>query len=154
MKFCVLCCLLLLSGVSASEVTPVQKVIQLMEGMIEKGKKEKHDEQVQFAAFKQFCADTTAEKKQAIKEGNEQIEILKADINQYTADSTDHAKNVAKLEADIATWTGDMKAATAVRVIDKKAYDDTHASHSTANSSAWRPSRRASSSPAWAFRAT
>ena len=37
----------------AVEVTPVQKVVQLMEGMLEKGKKEKHDEQVQFAAYKQ-----------------------------------------------------------------------------------------------------
>ena len=35
-----------------SEVTPVQKVVQLMEGMLEKGKKEKHGEQVQFASYK------------------------------------------------------------------------------------------------------
>ena len=50
------------------KVTPVQKVIQLMQGMLEKGKKEKHDEQVQFAAYKQFCDDTTVEKQRAIKE--------------------------------------------------------------------------------------
>ena len=31
--------------------------------MAEKGKKEKHEEQVQFAAYKQFCDDTTEEKK-------------------------------------------------------------------------------------------
>jgi hypothetical protein len=44
------------NGVEArSEVTPVQKVLQLMEGMLAKGKQEKHDEQVQFAAYKQFC---------------------------------------------------------------------------------------------------
>jgi hypothetical protein len=35
---------------AGSQVTPVQKVIALMEGMLEKGKKEKHEEQVQFAA--------------------------------------------------------------------------------------------------------
>jgi hypothetical protein len=29
--------------VAASEVTPVQKVIQLLQGMAEKGKKEKHE---------------------------------------------------------------------------------------------------------------
>eukprot|EP00428_Durinskia_dybowskii_P075107 CAMPEP_0170417738 /NCGR_PEP_ID=MMETSP0117_2-20130122/33873_1 /TAXON_ID=400756 /ORGANISM="Durinskia baltica, Strain CSIRO CS-38" /LENGTH=34 /DNA_ID= /DNA_START= /DNA_END= /DNA_ORIENTATION= len=28
----------------ATEVTPVQKVIELMEGMLAKGKQEKHDE--------------------------------------------------------------------------------------------------------------
>merc|ERR1719262_217057 len=62
-----------------AKVTPVQKVIELMEGMLEKGKKEKHEEQVQFAAFKQFCEDTTADKARAIKEANEMIEQLKAD---------------------------------------------------------------------------
>ena len=35
---------------AAVKVTPVQKVVQLMEGMLAKGKEEKHKEQVQFAA--------------------------------------------------------------------------------------------------------
>ena len=41
------------TSASASEETPVQKVVQLMEGMLAKGKAQKHDEQVQFAAYKQ-----------------------------------------------------------------------------------------------------
>ena len=36
--------------------------------------------QVQFAAFKQVRDDTTGEKKRAIAEANEMIEVLKADI--------------------------------------------------------------------------
>eukprot|EP00451_Oxyrrhis_marina_P002777 CAMPEP_0204251668 /NCGR_PEP_ID=MMETSP0468-20130131/476_1 /ASSEMBLY_ACC=CAM_ASM_000383 /TAXON_ID=2969 /ORGANISM="Oxyrrhis marina" /LENGTH=44 /DNA_ID= /DNA_START= /DNA_END= /DNA_ORIENTATION= len=32
--------------VQSEAVTPVQKVIQLMNGMLEKGKEEKHEEQV------------------------------------------------------------------------------------------------------------
>merc|ERR1719171_3456385 len=100
--------------------------------MIEKGKKEKHDEQVQFAAYKQLCDNTEAEKKTAIADATEQIEILKADIEQYAADAAEAAKDVAKLENDIATWNGDIKAATAVRGIDKAAYDKTHADYSTA----------------------
>ena len=67
-------------AVSAVEVTPVQKVIELLHGMVDKGKKEKHDEQVQFAAYKQFCDDTSVEKQRAIKEANQQIEKLNADI--------------------------------------------------------------------------
>merc|ERR1719217_309030 len=103
MKCCAVFAFLLLAGASASEVTPVQKVIQLMNGMLEKGKKEKHDEQVQFAAYKQFCDDTEAEKKEAIANGIEQIDILKADIEQYNADATQAAKDIAKLEGDIAS---------------------------------------------------
>jgi len=45
----------------------------LMNGMLEKGKKEKHEEQVQFAAYKQFCSDTTAEKKLSIDDAEERI---------------------------------------------------------------------------------
>ena len=65
----------------AAKVTPVQKVIQLLEGMLAKGKSEKHDEQVQFAAYKQFCDDTTVEKKRAIEEATEKIDIEKADYD-------------------------------------------------------------------------
>jgi chromosome segregation ATPase len=107
------------ASAAQSEVTPVQKVIQLMNGMLEKGKKEKHDEQVQFAAYKQFCDDTTVEKKRAIAEANERIEVLKADIQKYTADAAQLTKEIAELDEDISIWNGDIKAATNVREIEK-----------------------------------
>merc|ERR1719272_109844 len=109
-----------------SQVTPVQKVIQLMEGMLEKGKKEKHGEQVQFAAYKQFCDDTTVEKSRAIAEANEQIDTLKADIQKYSADAAKLTKEIAGLDEDISIWEGDIKAATNVREIEKNDYDTMH----------------------------
>merc|ERR1719327_1146933 len=120
----------LLSCVASSEVTPVQKVIQLMEGMLEQGKKEKHDEQVQFAAYKQFCDDTSVEKKRAIEEANERIEVLKADIQKYTADAALLTKEIAELDEDITIWKGDIKAATKVREIEKSDYDALHKDYS------------------------
>jgi len=122
--------LLLSASASAVEVTPVQKVVQLMEGMLEKGKKEKHGEQVQFASYKQFCDDTTTEKQRAIKEANEQIETLKADIQKYTADAAKLTKEIAELDEDISIWTGDIKAATNVREIEKGDYDAMHKDYS------------------------
>merc|ERR1719337_105812 len=98
--------------------------------MLEKGKKEKHDEQVQFAAYKQFCDDTSVEKKRAIEEANEHIEVLKADIQKYTADAARLTKEIAEHDEDIATWNGDMKAATSVREIEKADYDATHKDYS------------------------
>merc|ERR1719356_927414 len=115
---------------ASTGVTPVQKVIQLMEGMLEKGKKEKHDEQVQFATYKQFCDDTSVEKKRAIEEADQQIEVLKADIEKYTADAAKLAKEIAAHEEDISVWTGDIKAATNVRSIEKTDYETTHADYS------------------------
>ena len=114
----------------ASSVTPVQKVIQLMEGMLTKGKEEKHAEQVQFAAYKQFCDDATTEKTRLIKEAEEKIEVLKADIEKNAANVDRLAKEMADLEEDIATQDADMKAATDVRKGEKATYDKTHKDYS------------------------
>jgi len=122
--------LLVARAAQASEVTPVQKVIELMEGMLAKGKQEKHDEQVQFAAYKQFCDDTTVDKKRAIKEAEEKIEALKADIQAHTAHAARLTKEIAGHDDDIATWKGDSEAAAKVRAIDKAEYDATHKDYS------------------------
>jgi len=115
---------------ASSEVTPVQKVIQLLEGMLEQGKAEKHEEQVQFAAYKQFCDDTKVEKQRAIAEANERIDVLKADISKYTADAARLTKEIAAHDEDISVWTGDSKAATKVREIEKADYDALHKDYS------------------------
>merc|ERR1719453_1082404 len=134
MTFAFLCALAFVGtfGVNGSkvEVTPVQKVIQLMEGMLEKGKKEKHEEQVQFAAYKQFCDDTSVEKQRAIAEANEHIDKLKADIQKDAADAARLTKEIAELDEDISIWNGDIKAATNVREIEKADYDATHKDYS------------------------
>jgi cell division septum initiation protein DivIVA len=121
---------IILGFAHGTSVTPVQKVIQLMNGMLEKGKKEKHDEQVQFAAFKQFCDDTTVEKQRAIAEANEKIDVLKADIEKATATAAQLTKEIAEHDEDISVWTGDIKAATKVRALEKADYDALHKDYS------------------------
>jgi len=127
---CVFAMLVFASLAASSEVTPVQKVIQLLEGMLEQGKKEKHAEQVQFAAYKQFCDDTEVEKKRSIAEANEKIDVLKADISKYIADAARLTKEIAAHDEDISVWTGDSKAATKVREIEKADYDTLHKDYS------------------------
>jgi len=124
MKFAI--ALTFLLAASGTTVTPVQKVIQLMNGMVEKGKKEKHEEAVQFATYKQWCDDTTVEKQNAIKEATEKIETLKADIQQYEADAKRLTNEIAKHDTDISTWEGDLKAATKVRETEHADYQTTH----------------------------
>merc|ERR1719201_2722167 len=120
----------LLVNANGASVTPVQKVIQLLNGMVEKGKKEKHEEQVQFASYKQFCDDTTVEKTRAIAEAEEAIATLKADIQKYAADSALLTKEIAGLDEDVSIWNGDIKAATNVREIEKTDYDAMHKDYS------------------------
>jgi len=112
------------------EVTPVQKVIQLLQGMAEKGKKEKHEEQVQFAAYKQFCDDTTTEKQRAIKEANAKMEQLSAAIQKAEADAATLSKEIAGLDEDISVWEGDKKASTEVREMENADYMATHKDYS------------------------
>merc|ERR1719460_1682250 len=112
------------------EVTPVQKVIQLLQGMAEKGKKEKHEEQVQFAAYKQFCDDTTVEKQRAIKEANAKMEQLAAAIQKAEADAATLSKEIAGLDEDISVWEGDKKASTEVREMENADYMATHKDYS------------------------
>merc|ERR1719446_1761031 len=101
-----------------------------MNGMVAKAKAERHNEQVQFAAYKKFCEGTVAEKTNAIAAANEQIDVLKADIQKYAADAEKLGKEIAELDQDISVWNGDIKAATKVREIEKADYDATHKDYS------------------------
>lgn len=98
---CALFICLAVSPVVANEVTPVQKVLQMMDEMLAKGKKEKADEQVAFSTYAQFCKSTGAEKTRNIEDGKAAIVQLKADIEKATAD-------VGTLSGEIETLTGDI----------------------------------------------
>jgi len=114
-------------GTSAREaVTPVQKVVQMLQGMLVKGNTDKHAEQVQWATYKQFCEDTEATVTKQIKEADEKITMLQADIQKYDTESKDLAREIQELEADSATAEGDQKAATKVRELERVEYETTH----------------------------
>jgi uncharacterized protein YoxC len=121
-----------IAGVAASDAaaTPVQKVIDLLNGMMANGKAEKHDEMVAFAAYKTFCDDTAVSKSAAIKEANEKIDLLKSDIAKYAVDAEELGREIAALEEDIAVWSGDENAATKVREIEQADYDLAHKDYS------------------------
>merc|ERR1719428_1391786 len=107
------------------QVTPVQKVIQLLEDMVAKGTAEKQAEEIQFAAYTQFCQVTTDAKKATIKKAGEMIETLEADIQKYEADADELARQIAELDVDITTWEGDVKSTVRVRDIERNEYDKT-----------------------------
>merc|ERR1719248_462627 len=77
-----------------------------------------------------FGDETKTETERAIAEASEMIEKLKADIQKYTADAEQLAKEIAEHEEDIGVWTADIKAATKVRDIEKADYDATHKDYS------------------------
>jgi len=116
------CCLLVFAGASEVAVSPVQKVIELLQHMVEKGTEDSQAEQVQFTKFKGFCTSTIRQKQAAIEDADDQIEMLTADIEKFRAEAFELAKEIAQQDADIATWTGDSQAATKVREIENNDY--------------------------------
>jgi len=113
-------------GQAAAGMTPVQKVIQLMEKMMETCEEEKHQEEVQFAKYKAFCEQTSADRARSIKDCNERIEVLDADIEKYTATASKLTKEIAVLDEDMSVWKGDQEAATHVRELEKATYISIH----------------------------
>merc|ERR1719281_2222781 len=111
--------LAVVSGASGSgqqaRVTPVQKVIQMLNDMMAKGKAEKEDEQVRFATFTQFCKSTTTEKTQAIETTTAEIDDLTADIASYGEEIMTKEKEIAQHDDDIGAWTKEKEEATYAR---------------------------------------
>merc|ERR1719207_369793 len=107
------------SGVAAidqqAQVTPVQKVIQMLNDMMAKGKAEMEDEQVRFATFTQFCKSTTTEKNQAIETTTAEIDDLTADIASYGEEIMTKEKEIAQHDDDIGAWTKEKEEATYAR---------------------------------------
>eukprot|EP00929_Paragymnodinium_shiwhaense_P007116 TRINITY_DN111068_c0_g1_i1.p1 TRINITY_DN111068_c0_g1~~TRINITY_DN111068_c0_g1_i1.p1 ORF type:complete len:731 (+),score=282.49 TRINITY_DN111068_c0_g1_i1:99-2291(+) len=99
-------------------VTPVQKVIQLLQDMNAKSKEMKNTEAVEFSKFSQFCTDTIANKDNEVKEGDALIEELSASIDKLDSDITTLSERITELNGNIETATADTKKAKVQREKD------------------------------------
>jgi hypothetical protein len=107
-------------------VTPIQKVITLLEDMHAKGVKELKDEQVAFSSFKQWCTDTSASKEKSIKKSTEEIENLNSAIAKAEADAAQLGEEIAVLDSDMDGFKAEMQAATEIRDKEKADYKAEH----------------------------
>ena len=95
---------------SATAVTPVQKVIQMLNDMAATGQKRMEEEQVSFAKFSTFCDNESRVKTDEIKKQNQQIESLQAEILQAETNAADLGSEIAGLNKDIDAYNSDIKA--------------------------------------------
>jgi len=119
---------LLALGLASAEalragVTPTQKVIQLLQDMTAKGEREKHDETVQFATYKQWCEGTAADKQGQIKANNDRIASLNASIAKNAADAKRLGQQVAAHDQDINLWEGDKVTSQRIRDNERKDFE-------------------------------
>jgi len=99
----------------AAAVTPVQKVLQLLDELLEKGKVDKHDESVRFAAFKEWCDHTGAEKTRVIEAAGRREMQLSADLQKAESDRETLGQEIAELGALVDGWELERQNATSVR---------------------------------------
>ena len=85
-------------------------------------KTEKHDEEVAFAEFSQFCTGEQPRLQSAIQTAATEIETLASSISERTTTAKTLGEEVATLQADVAKAEGDMKAQNAQRESDNKAF--------------------------------
>merc|ERR1719214_303123 len=121
--------LLLVVGGSAlnerSKVTPIQKVLTLMEELKAKGIKEKNAEETRFSAFAQWCQNTKKAKNGEIDAGNQKIETLNAEIEKARVLISQLTDRILELEEDVGRWKKDEKSATTVREAERADYTAT-----------------------------
>jgi len=110
-----------------SGVTPVQKVISLMNDMYAKAVDEKKAEEVAFTTFKQWCDNTAANKQAAIKKGEELMEQLDADIAAADSDVVTLTDEIAELVAKVDAEEAAGKKAGEEREQGKADYFKLHA---------------------------
>merc|ERR1719353_703415 len=98
-----------------SKVTPIQKVLTLMEEMKAKGIAAKNDEETKFSAFSQWCQNTKKAKTGEITAGEEKMEMLTAEIQKAAVLISQLTDRILELEEDVGRWKKDEKSATTVR---------------------------------------
>jgi len=130
MQLCRALPMVLLLSAAATTVTPIQKVLEMMDGMLQNAKKDKHGETTRFTAFQQWCEGTKTEKQRAIKAEADQIMQLEADITKSEADADKLGEEIAGLSQDINGWTSESEKSAAVRKAENKEYAATHLDYS------------------------
>merc|ERR1719335_683783 len=102
--------------------TPVQKVLEMMNEMLAKGKAEKEAETKVFEEYAEWVDDESRETGFTIKTAKADIEELTAEAEKADADVADLSEKIAELDAQIAGWEADQKAATELRESEKAEY--------------------------------
>merc|ERR1719163_2079397 len=118
--------LLWLLAAYAAAVTPVEKVITMMEDMAAKGAAEKEAEIATYKKYVKFCDKTTFEKGVAIRDGKLAVEQGTAAAGKAKADAEAAADKIVELNANIKSWAVQKAESTKEREIEHADYEAEH----------------------------
>jgi len=111
---------------SLNQLTPLQTVVNTLNGMLSTCQEGKHTEEVEFVEFKQWCDSTKKATSRSISEGASQIEQLQADIQKAVADAEDLSQEADELSATATTDQAEADKATGIRKTEKTDFESTN----------------------------
>jgi len=115
---------LLSSGAKVrADVTPVQKVIQMVEELQAKVSEEGKAEAATYDKFACFCKSKTDEKVKAIAEEEQTVKDLQTEFTTLSADRDTLDQNIQDLTTEIADLEEDIKTAAEVRAEEKATFE-------------------------------
>merc|ERR550537_799396 len=111
------------AATQATEVTPVEKVITLLEDLKTESEEAGKKEASTYDTFACFCKDTTVEKSDAIKTEQDNIDEFAATLEEQTGISNAKQAETKELEELIGTLDKDMIDITARREKEQAKYE-------------------------------
>jgi len=96
------------SGVQAGSISPVQKVISMIDDFASKVQKDIETGAKQFEQDAQFCDDEVVDKEHAIKGTNEEIESLSATVEEEKAKLVQFGTNIEDASGRISASEGEL----------------------------------------------
>lgn len=118
--------LVLAAAAAREEISPIQKVLQMLREMVKHGEEERLKDEVEYTKASAFCKHAQASKASAIEDKQEHIDLLTTQIAKSVEDIAELAQDITKLEKDSDTWSGDRKAAAVVRKLENDDHVELH----------------------------
>eukprot|EP00931_Biecheleriopsis_adriatica_P054369 TRINITY_DN31980_c0_g1_i1.p1 TRINITY_DN31980_c0_g1~~TRINITY_DN31980_c0_g1_i1.p1 ORF type:complete len:656 (+),score=238.22 TRINITY_DN31980_c0_g1_i1:76-2043(+) len=126
------CFALLLAAVSASQISPTEKVIDMLEKLKEEVEQENAAEQSNFQEFSQFCTSTEAKKEEAVKLLKDQTAENEATFQQKTSDYAEASAEEAERKSKAESLALQLEAKKKECSQEKSAYESSDADLSAA----------------------
>jgi len=114
------------AGRDEESVSPVEKVLELMNSLYAQVEDEGKEEAATYKKFACFCKDTQLSKDKAIKDGNDNESDQLATIEQMTAKEASLTQSITDLNTDLDNGEQSLIDATNERAEEKAKYDKKH----------------------------
>merc|ERR1719484_295378 len=114
----------LFAAVSATKVSPVAKVIELLDELTGKVKGDLAAEEMMMEEYSKWCDSESNDKEDAITTNKRTIGDLEAEIADASARISELGTEVEELAGKISASEADLKNATGIREDEKKAFTD------------------------------